>query len=136
MVDPASLGQESIAEMIDRLLRIPKLPAKTGAGNRGRCVMKIEFIGGPFDGTVLEGEAAESTAHLGGYHKLGDNAVGKRVVIPPIWTRSILSLRDPEKIKQMEQEDPRVGMHLIYQFEGIEPFRLRFVDARPIGKKN
>jgi hypothetical protein len=98
--------------------------------------MKVEFIGGPCDGTVLEGESAEGTVFLGGYHKLGDSAIGKRVVIPPIWTRSILARGDKDGLEKLEQEDPRIGMHLIYQFEAVDPFRLRFVEARGVsGKK-
>lgn len=97
--------------------------------------MKVEFVGGPCDGTVLEGEAAEGTVYLGGYHKLGADAVGKRVVIPPIWTKEILSRGDKEKLAQLEAADPRIGMHLIYQFETIDPFRLVFVDAKGVSRK-
>lgn len=96
--------------------------------------MKIEFIGGPCDGVVLEGEAAEGTVFLGGYHKLGTNAIGKRVVIPPIWTRQILTGGDKAKAAELEAADERVGMHLIYQFEAIEPYRLRFVEAKGVSR--
>lgn len=97
--------------------------------------MRVEFIGGPCDGAVLEGEAAEGTVLLGGYQKLGEGAIGRRVVIPPTWTREILTRSSNGAVEQILENDERTHMHLIYQFECIDPYRLRFLEAKALGKK-